>query len=86
MNVGWQTQAGWNQHALAWEWSDALALVETVAHAAGVSLTLRADSYAPWHPSRAAMLELPSGVPVAHAGELHLKVCESLGLPARSVA
>src|SRR5690606_23864430 len=29
---------------------------------------------------------LPDGTPCAHAGELHPKVCETLGLPARSVA
>ena len=83
---GSRTPAGWNQPAAAWEWSDALALVETVAAAAGVSLTRRSDSYAPWHPGRAAVFALPDGTPCAHAGELHPKVCETLGLPARSVA
>jgi phenylalanyl-tRNA synthetase beta chain len=83
---GARVPAGWNQPAAAWEWSDALALVETVAAAAGVSLTRRADSYAPWHPGRAAVFALPDGTPCAHAGELHPKVCETLGLPARSVA
>lgn len=83
---GSRTPAGWNQPAAAWEWSDALALVETVAAAAGVSLTRSADAYAPWHPGRAAVFALPDGTPCAHAGELHPKVCETLGLPARSVA
>ncbi|MCB2412603.1 phenylalanine--tRNA ligase subunit beta [Demequina sp. TTPB684] len=83
---GSRVPAGWNQPAAAWEWSDALALVETVAAAAGVSLTRSADSYAPWHPGRAAVFALPDGTPCAHAGELHPKVCETLGLPARSVA
>ena len=84
--TGARVPAGWNQEALPWEWSDALALVETVAHAAGVTLTRRADSYAPWHPGRAAVFTLPDGTPCAHAGELHPKVCETLGLPARAVA
>lgn len=83
---GSRVPAGWNQPAQAWEWSDALALVETVAHAAGVALRRRADSYAPWHPGRAAVFALPDGTPCAHAGELHPKVCETLGLPARSIA
>lgn len=84
--TGSRVLAGWNQKAQPWEWSDALALVEVVARAAGVTLTPRADNYAPWHPGRAAVFTLANGTPVAHAGELHPKVCETLGLPARSVA
>jgi len=59
--TGSRVTGGWNGKPQAWEWSDALALVEVVAHAAGVTLTPR-------------------------AGELHPKVCETLGLPARSIA
>jgi phenylalanyl-tRNA synthetase beta chain len=84
--TGSRVAGGWAQMAQPWEWSDALALVEVVARAAGVVLTPRADAYAPWHPGRAAVFTLPNGTPVAHAGELHPKVCETLGLPARSVA
>jgi len=84
--TGSRVVGGWNSKAQPWEWSDALALVEVVAHAAGVTLTPRADSYAPWHPGRAAVFTLPNGAPAAHAGELHPKVCETLGLPARSIA
>jgi len=84
--TGSRVAGGWAQKAQPWEWSDALALVEVVARAAGVVLTPRADAYAPWHPGRAAVFTLPNGTPVAHAGELHPKVCETLGLPARSVA
>ena len=84
--TGSRVVGGWNAKAEVWEWSDALALVEVVARAAGVVLTPRADNYAPWHPGRAAVFTLPDGTPVAHAGELHPKVCETLGLPARSVA
>jgi phenylalanyl-tRNA synthetase beta chain len=83
---GSRVLGGWNAKPEAWEWSDALAMVEVVARAAGVVLTPRADNYAPWHPGRAAVFVLPDGTPAAHAGELHPKVCETLGLPARSVA
>ncbi len=44
---------------------------------------------APWHPSRCATLFVRRGkgyVVVGHAGELHPKVVENFGLPARSVA
>src|SRR5660397_90844 len=84
--AGSRVVGGWNQKAQPWEWSDALAIVETVAAAAGVELTRKADAYAPWHPGRAAVFALPDGTPCAHAGELHPKVCETLGLPARSIA
>ncbi len=84
--AGSRLAGGWNQKAQPWEWTDALAIVETVAAAAGVELTRKADAYAPWHPGRAAVFALPDGTPCAHAGELHPKVCETLGLPARSVA
>lgn len=86
MLTGSRVVGGWGQKAQPWEWSDALALVEVVARAAGVVLTPRADAYAPWHPGRASVFVLPNGTPVAHAGELHPKVCETLGLPARSIA
>jgi len=84
--AGSREVASWNQKAQPWEWTDALAMVETVAAAAGVELTRKADAYAPWHPGRTAVFALPDGTPCAHAGELHPKVCETLGLPARSVA
>ena len=40
----------------------------------------------PWHPGRCARLELTDGTVVGHAGELHPKVVEALGLPARAAA
>ena len=84
--TGRRTLAGWDAKAEAFDWTDALAAVQAVAATAGVELTPRADAYAPWHPGRAAAFTLPSGRVVAHAGELHPKVCETLGLPARTVA
>jgi phenylalanyl-tRNA synthetase beta chain len=84
--AGRRVLPGWNAKAEAFDWTDAVAAVEAVAGAAGVALTRRADAYAPWHPGRAAAFALPDGRTVAHAGELHPKVCETLGLPARTVA
>jgi len=60
--------------------------VEAVAGAVCVKLARCSDVYAPWHPGRAAAFALPDGRTVAHAGELHPKVCETLGLPTRTVA
>ncbi|MNW59380.1 Phenylalanine--tRNA ligase beta subunit [compost metagenome] len=53
----------------------------------GVDVVVVADhDHAPWHPGRTARLELSDGTVVGHAGELHPKVLETLGLPARTVA
>lgn len=84
--TGRRTLAGWDAKADSFDWTDALDAVRAVAAAAHVELTPRADAYAPWHPGRAAAFTLPSGKVVAHAGELHPKVCETLGLPPRTVA
>jgi phenylalanyl-tRNA synthetase beta chain len=84
--AGRRTLPGWDANGEAFDWTDAIAAVEAVAGAAGVELTRQPDAYAPWHPGRAAAFALPDGRTVAHAGELHPKVCETLGLPARTVA
>jgi phenylalanyl-tRNA synthetase beta chain len=84
--AGRRTLPGWDGKGEAFDWTDAIAAVEAVAGAAGVELTRHPDAYAPWHPGRAAAFALPDGRTVAHAGELHPKVCETLGLPARTVA
>ncbi|WP_062076398.1 phenylalanine--tRNA ligase subunit beta [Demequina globuliformis] len=84
--AGNRVRAGWNGHATAWSWEDSLAAVERVARAAGVEIVVTQGSRMPWHPGRGATYWLPTGEFVGHAGELHPKVCETLGLPARSVA
>ena len=84
--AGRRTLPGWDAKGEAFDWTDAIAAVEAVAGAAGVELARHPDAYAPWHPGRAAAFALPDGRTVAHAGELHPKVCETLGLPPRTVA
>ncbi|MFW7415795.1 phenylalanine--tRNA ligase subunit beta [Demequina sp. SO4-18] len=84
--AGNRVRAGWNGHATAWDWTDALAAVERVVSATGAEVKLEQGSVTPWHPGRAATYWLPTGEFVGHAGELHPKVCETLGLPARTVA
>ena len=52
-------------------------------------LVAKPEQTAPWHPSRCATLFVRQGkrmIVVGHAGELHPKVVENFGLPARSVA
>jgi phenylalanyl-tRNA synthetase beta chain len=84
--AGRRALPGWHATGEAFDWTDAIASVEAVARAAGVELARQPDAYAPWHPGRAAAFALPNGRTVAHAGELHPKACETLGLPVRTVA
>ncbi|MEV6927672.1 phenylalanine--tRNA ligase subunit beta [Dactylosporangium sp. NPDC051485] len=77
--------AGWWGGGRAADWADAVESARTVAAAAGVTLTVRAANYAPWHPGRCAAL-LVGDVVVGHAGELHPAVCADLDLPRRTVA
>jgi phenylalanyl-tRNA synthetase beta chain len=66
-------------------WADAVDAARTVARAAHVELTVRADQHAPWHPGRCAVLVVGDRV-VGHAGELHPRVLASWGLPERTSA
>jgi phenylalanyl-tRNA synthetase beta chain len=82
---GKRQRAGWwgeGEHA---SWADAVQAARTVAAAAGVELTVQASDLLPWHPGRCAQLRVGDW-PVGHAGELHPKVVEELGLPKRTVA
>jgi len=64
-------------------WADAVQAARLVAEAAGAELAVRAGERAPWHPGRCAELLIGDRV-IGHAGELHPRVCEALGLPART--
>ena len=68
-------------------WQDAVEAARLTGAAAGVELRPRRAERAPWHPGRCAELVLAgTGTVVGHAGELHPKVVEALGLPARTAA
>src|SRR5690606_14988844 len=84
--AGAREVVGWNGPARAWDWADALAGALRVAEVAGVALEVSDEAHMPWHPGRCATLRTASGEFVGHAGELHPKVLETLGLPARTVA
>ncbi|WP_062518432.1 phenylalanine--tRNA ligase subunit beta [Demequina gelatinilytica] len=88
--AGNRVLSGWDGHATPWRWTDALAMVEKVERACGVVLEISSEvgerqSSAPFHPGRVAVYRLEGEI-VGAAGELHPKVCENLGLPARTVA
>jgi phenylalanyl-tRNA synthetase beta chain len=78
---------GWWGKGRPADWSDAVALASSVAHALSVDIEVSADTgHPPWHPGRCAKLTLPDGTLVGHAGELHPQVVEALELPARTCA
>ncbi|GAA1339181.1 phenylalanine--tRNA ligase subunit beta [Saccharothrix algeriensis] len=82
---GNREQAGWWGKGRPADWADAVQAARLVGAAYGVELTAVASSLAPWHPGRCAELRVGDW-PVGHAGELHPKVVEALGLPKRTVA
>jgi phenylalanyl-tRNA synthetase beta chain len=83
--AGERERAGWWGPGRETGWSDALALVRRVADELGVELEVRAAARMPWHPGRCAEV-LVAGESLGHAGELHPRVCQELGLPARAAA
>ncbi|WIX75276.1 phenylalanine--tRNA ligase subunit beta [Amycolatopsis carbonis] len=83
--TGLRRRAGWWGKGEPASWADAVEAARLVAAAAGVELTVQAADLPPWHPGRCAQLRVGDW-PVGHAGELHPKVVEALGLPPRTVA
>ncbi|GLZ56243.1 phenylalanine--tRNA ligase subunit beta [Actinomycetospora sp. NBRC 106378] len=80
----WEPKGWWGDGRPA-TWSDAVEAARTVAAVYGATPTVSNDRHAPWHPGRCAALHV-EGVLVGHAGELHPKVLEALGLPPRTCA
>jgi phenylalanyl-tRNA synthetase beta chain len=74
---------GWWGAGRAAGWADAVHAATLVGQAAGVELRVTAAALAPWHPGRCAALRVGDWI-VGHAGELHPKVVEALGLPPRT--
>jgi phenylalanyl-tRNA synthetase beta chain len=83
--AGNRQRAGWWGPGEKANWADAVQAAQLVGAASGVDLRVRSWELAPWHPGRCAQL-LVGDWPVGHAGELHPKVIEALGLPAGACA
>ncbi|HEU5037190.1 MAG TPA: phenylalanine--tRNA ligase subunit beta [Nocardioides sp.] len=83
--AGERERAGWWGAGRAAGWSDAIALVRRLGAELGVQVDVASAARAPWHPGRCAELSV-AGEPIGYAGELHPKVCQAFGLPARSAA
>lgn len=83
---GQRERSGWWGKGRAATWEDAIQSARMVAQAAKVDLDVSVGQQAPWHPGRCAQLSLTDGTVVGFAGELHPRVCETLGIPARTCA
>jgi len=66
-------------------WADAIEAARVVAESCGVDLGVERGDDPSFHPGRVARLVL-DGVAIGAAGELHPRVVEATGLPARSAA
>ncbi len=83
------TPQGWRGAATPASWQQAFAFAEVSAGAVGLTIVRRPSQAAPFHPGRAAeLLVMRDGeaLSVGVAGELHPKVCQAFGLPARTAA
>jgi phenylalanyl-tRNA synthetase beta chain len=83
--AGEREKSGWWGPGRPVTWADALDAVRVAAEAVGLEVTVRATARAPWHPGRCAEISVGDTV-IGHAGELHPKVCQAYGVPARTVA
>jgi phenylalanyl-tRNA synthetase beta chain len=85
---------GWWGPGRASSWTDAIEAARAVGRICRVSLDVRADKHAPWHPGRCAAIYVRVSAPdgqarewlAGHAGELHPRVIQSFGLPDRTCA
>ncbi len=83
--AGKRQRSGWWGPGEDAGWADAVQAAREVGEASGVELRPEAADTAPWHPGRCARFVV-DGRTVGHAGELHPKVVEKLGLPKRTAA
>jgi len=76
---------GWWGTGRSFDWSDATSMALSIIELTGNVGTIVQSDLAPWHPGRCAEIQV-AGKAVAHAGELHPRVLEALGLPERTCA
>ena len=78
-------RAGWWGSGRSASWSDAIAYAQRIVELTGNVGEVVQSDLAPWHPGRCAEIRV-EGKAIAHAGELHPRVLEELGLPPRTIA
>ncbi len=90
--AGSREQDGWWGRGRPATWSDAIEAARSVGRVSRVPLEVRAAKQAPWHPGRCAAIYAQVGSDesrewlAGYAGELHPRVVEAFGLPARTCA
>jgi phenylalanyl-tRNA synthetase beta chain len=96
--VGARELDGWWGPGTPASWADAIEAARAIGRICRVSLDVRADACAPWHPGRCAAIYArvaPEGDGgqgqqrewlAGHAGELHPRVIKAFGLPDRTCA
>jgi phenylalanyl-tRNA synthetase beta chain len=88
--VGERELSGWWGPGRPAGFEDAIAAARQVIGVSGVPFEVRADQLEPWHPGRCAALYVATGQGdmqlAGHAGELHPRVVQAFGLPARTCA
>jgi phenylalanyl-tRNA synthetase beta chain len=84
---------GWWGKGRAASWADAVEAARAVGRICRVPLEIRAEAYAPWHPGRCAAVYVRVSDAdgsrewlAGHAGDLHPRVVQAFGLPARTCA
>jgi phenylalanyl-tRNA synthetase beta chain len=77
--------AGWWGKPVAYSWSEVIGQVGEMLALSGANFEVVSSDLAPWHPGRCAEF-LVNGKPVAHAGEIHPRICREFGLPVGSTA
>lgn len=83
--IGKAEREDWRGKGRDYDWSDAVALVESVLSTCNLDWTIANSDFAPWHPGRCAEIRVEGSV-VAHGGELHPRVISEYGLPPRVCA
>lgn len=83
--VGSLDRSGWWGGGRSFDWSDATQMALDIVELTGNTGVIVQSELAPWHPGRCAEIQV-GGKPVAHAGELHPRTLEALGLPPRTCA
>ena len=81
--TGEKIKSGWQGTGNTFEWSDAVAEAISIIESTGNTYEILNTELAPWHPGRCAEIRV-GGKAVAHAGELHPRVCTNLNLPERT--
>ena len=76
--------SGWWGKGRIASWEDAVAITSELLRNITGEFTVKSVELAPWHPGRCAEF-IVDGKPVAHAGEIHPRVTEALGLPDRTI-